>query len=222
MVYFFQITRTLQQMGLACLLIILSANYAKAAQDNPQVSLTTDLGVIVIELYPQQAPLTVANFLAYVDSKFYDGTIFHRVIPGFVVQGGGMTFEFAGKPTRDPIKNESNNGLKNEYKTLSMARTQHPDSATSQFFINLQANPSLDATASKPGYAVFGKVVSGMEVVEKIVAEPRGMYRAFPEAPNYAVRILKAVRMDKAEKVSETKTVPMKNKAVSDALVTKP
>ena len=196
---------------------------ATAAQQNPQVALKTDLGMIVIELYPKEAPITVANFLEYVDSKFYDGTIFHRVIPGFVVQGGGMDFQFAGRATRDPIKNESNNGLKNEYKTLSMARTDDPDSATSQFFINLRANPSLDAKENKPGYAVFGKVVEGMDVVEKIVAEPRGMFRAFPDAPNYAVRILNATRVDKnnreAEKPEAPKKDSLKNSNVSDALV---
>lgn len=189
------------------------------AQQNPQVTLKTDLGTIVVELYPKEAPITVANFLEYVDSKFYDGTIFHRVIPGFVVQGGGMNFEFAGKPTRDPIKNESNNGLKNEYKTLSMARTNDPDSATSQFFINLRANPSLDAKEGKPGYAVFGIVVEGMDVVEKIVAEPRGMFRAFPDAPNYAVRILSATRVDASTQKTTEKKDPLKNSNVSNALV---
>ena len=209
------------QKTMAILLLSLVSSLV-AAQQNPQVSLKTDLGTIVIELYPKEAPITVANFLAYVDSKFYDGTIFHRVIPGFVVQGGGMNFEFAGKATRDPIKNESNNGLKNDYKTLSMARTTDPDSATSQFFINLRANPSLDAKENKPGYAVFGKVVEGMDVVEKIVAEPRGMFRAFPDAPNYAVRILSATRLDKNNQSATGQTErkdPLKNNNVSDALV---
>ncbi|ARU29916.1 peptidylprolyl isomerase [Cellvibrio sp. PSBB006] len=209
------------QKTMAILLLSLVSSLV-AAQQNPQVSLKTDLGTIVIELYPKEAPITVANFLAYVDSKFYDGTIFHRVIPGFVVQGGGMNFEFAGKATRDPIKNESNNGLKNDYKTLSMARTNDPDSATSQFFINLRANPSLDAKENKPGYAVFGKVVEGMDVVEKIVAEPRGMFRAFPDAPNYAVRILSATRLDKSNQSATGQTErkdPLKNNNVSDALV---
>jgi cyclophilin family peptidyl-prolyl cis-trans isomerase len=209
------------QKTMAILLLSLVSSLV-AAQQNPQVSLKTDLGTIVIELYPKEAPITVANFLAYVDSKFYDGTIFHRVIPGFVVQGGGMNFEFAGKATRDPIKNESSNGLKNDYKTLSMARTNDPDSATSQFFINLRANPSLDAKENKPGYAVFGKVVEGMDVVEKIVAEPRGMFRAFPDAPNYAVRILSATRLDKNNQSATGQTErkdPLKNNNVSDALV---
>ena len=209
------------QKKMAILLLSLVSSLV-AAQQNPQVSLKTDLGTIVIELYPKEAPITVANFLEYVDSKFYDGTIFHRVIPGFVVQGGGMNFEFAGKATRDPIKNESSNGLKNDYKTLSMARTNDPDSATSQFFINLRANPSLDAKENKPGYAVFGKVVEGMDVVEKIVAEPRGMFRAFPDAPNYAVRILSATRLDKNNQSATGQTErkdPLKNNNVSDALV---
>ena len=209
------------QKTMAILLLSLVSSLV-AAQQNPQVSLKTDLGTIVIELYPKEAPITVANFLAYVDSKFYDGTIFHRVIPGFVVQGGGMNFEFAGKATRDPIKNESSNGLKNDYKTLSMARTNDPDSATSQFFINLRANPSLDAKENKPGYAVFGKVVEGMDVVEKIVAEPRGMFRAFPDAPNYAVRILSATRLEKSNQSATGQTErkdPLKNNNVSDALV---
>ena len=209
------------QKTMAILLLSLVSSLV-AAQQNPQVSLKTDLGTIVIELYPKEAPITVANFLEYVDSKFYDGTIFHRVIPGFVVQGGGMNFEFEGKATRDPIKNESGNGLKNDYKTLSMARTNDPDSATSQFFINLRANASLDAKENKPGYAVFGKVVEGMDVVEKIVAEPRGMFRAFPDAPNYAVRILSATRLNKNNQSATSQTErkdPLKNNTVSDALV---
>lgn len=139
------------------------------------------------------------NFLGYVDSKFYDGTIFHRIVPGFVVQGGGMTFDFAEKETRKPIMNESINGLKNDYQSVAMARTQDPDSATTQFYVNLQNNTSLNATETKPGYTVFGKVIAGMEVVEKIAQEPRGMFKAYPEAPNYAVRILQAKRISSAE-----------------------
>lgn len=194
------------------------------AESNPRVALKTDLGTFVIELYPQAAPITVANFLDYVDSKFYDGTIFHRVVPGFVVQGGGMTFDFSSKPTRDPIKNESNNGLGNDYQTVAMARTASPDSASSQFYVNLKNNNALDGSESKPGYTVFGKVVLGMDVVEKIAAEPRGMHRAFPEAPNYAVRVFNATRVDEKfvpdNKMSSKKVEPpMKNTNVSDALV---
>jgi peptidyl-prolyl cis-trans isomerase A (cyclophilin A) len=199
----------------------LLANHVCAADE--RVALKTDLGTVVIELYVKEAPITVANFLEYVDSKFYDGTIFHRVVPGFVVQGGGMTFDFANKPTRDAIKNESANGLGNKYKTVAMARTARPDSATSQFYINLQDNNALDGSAEKPGYTVFGKVVEGMDVVEKIAAEPRGMHRAFPEAPDYAVRILNAFRVDATFKPEEsaqpTVKNPLKNSNVSDALV---
>ncbi|WP_416053931.1 peptidylprolyl isomerase [Marinibactrum halimedae] len=155
----------------------------------------TDLGNIVIELYPKKAPVTVSNFLKYVDSGFYNGTIFHRVIPGFVVQGGGLRFDFGRKETRDPIINESNNGLLNLRGTLSMARFSDPNSATSQFFINLKHNTHLDPNQYNPGYTVFARVVSGMEIVEKIVAEPRGLYRKHPDAPNAPVRILAAKRV---------------------------
>lgn len=166
------------------------------AAENTLVAIKTDLGTFVIEVNPKSAPATVQNFLGYVDAKFYDGTIFHRVVPGFVVQGGGMTFDFAEKETRKPIVNESANGLKNDYKSVAMARQQDPDSATAQFYVNLQNNPGLNATETKPGYTVFGKVVAGMEVIEKIAQEPRGMFKAFPEAPNYAVRVLSATRTD--------------------------
>jgi len=176
------------------LLLLLSLVTPWALAENPKVAIKTDLGTVVIELYAKEAPLTVQNFLAYVDSKFYEGTIFHRVVPGFVVQGGGMTFDFQEKPTNKPIKNESNNGLSNTYQTVAMARYNNPDSATAQFYINLQDNTGLDATNRHPGYTVFGIVVDGMDVVEKIAKEPRGMFKAFPEAPNYAVRILSTSR----------------------------
>ncbi|MDN3639467.1 peptidylprolyl isomerase [Simiduia curdlanivorans] len=164
---------------------------------NPKVQLDTDLGVIVLEVFSDKAPITAANFLTYVDQGFYNGTIFHRVIPGFVVQGGGMTFDFVSKATRDPIANESNNGLLNNYGTLSMARTSHPDSATSQFFINVnvRGNPHLDPQKSMPGYAVFAKVIKGIDVVDAITRQPRGQFRAYPEAPNNPIRIIKASRL---------------------------
>lgn len=198
-----------------------------AAAENPRVELKTDLGTFVIELFPKEAPVTVQNFLAYVDSGFYDGTIFHRVVPGFVVQGGGMTFDFNEKPTNKPIKNESDNGLSNDYKTVAMARTNNPDSATSQFYINLQPNPALDATDRRPGYTVFGKVIEGMDVIEKIAKEPRGMFKAFPEAPNYAVRILNAHRYNSGllhsnDHSEESSASPLVNHNIKDALVTKP
>ncbi|WP_317929308.1 peptidylprolyl isomerase [Halioxenophilus sp. WMMB6] len=160
-----------------------------------QVELETDLGKIVIELYSDKAPVTTANFLKYVDSHFYDGTIFHRVIANFVVQGGGLRYDFTQKETNDPIVNESSNGLLNRRGTLSMARYSDPDSATSQFFINLKDNTNLDPKANKAGYTVFGEVIQGMAVVEAIVAEPQGLYRNYPNAPNAPVRILKAKRL---------------------------
>lgn len=167
-----------------------------ALADNPEVELKTDLGTIRVALYADKAPATVENFLAYVDSGFYNGVIFHRVIPGFMAQTGGHTFDFQKKETREPVVNESDNGLSNKRGTLAMARTSDPDSATSQFFINLVSNARLDAKKDRPGYTVFGEVTAGMEVVEKIAAEPRGRYRSFPDAPNVPVRILTAKRVD--------------------------
>lgn len=165
-----------------------------AKQANPVVVMETSSGKMLIELYPKKAPLSVKNFLSYVDSGFYNGTIFHRVVPGFVVQGGGYTFDFQKKETQAPIKNESDNGLKNLQATLSMARTNNIDSATSQFFINLVDNPFLDSRSENTGYAVFGKVIEGFEAAQKIEKEPRGIHRAHPEAPNYAVIIERAYR----------------------------
>ncbi|TMA51135.1 MAG: peptidylprolyl isomerase A [Deltaproteobacteria bacterium] len=143
-----------------------------AGKGNPMVVLSTSLGDIKIELYQDKAPVTVQNFLEYVKSGYYDGTIFHRVIPGFMVQGGGMTDDMRDKREgqRAAIKNESSNGLKNDTGTLAMARTSAPDSATSQFFISVKDNTFLNKenAADKVGYAVFGKVVEGMDVVKKI------------------------------------------------------
>ncbi|MCP8898840.1 peptidylprolyl isomerase [Gilvimarinus xylanilyticus] len=190
--------------ALAAIALSLGTVTAAADDSDSLVTFNTDLGPMLIELYPEQAPITVANFLQYVDSDFYDGTIFHRVIPGFVVQGGGFTFDFNRKETNEPIKNESDNGLKNTYLTLSMARTNAVDSATSQFFINLKHNESLDGSPEKLGYAVFGKVIKGEAVVEKIVAEPRGIFRSYPDAPNAAVRILESKRGDHMKEFQPT------------------
>jgi cyclophilin family peptidyl-prolyl cis-trans isomerase len=134
----------------------------------PQVLIKTSMGDITVELYADKAPITVKNFLVYVDEKAYDKTVFHRVIDGFMVQGGGFTADGNEKPTHDPIKLESNNGLKNEKYTLAMARTTVPDSATNQFFINVNNNEFLNYGARDAGYAVFGKVIKGMDVVDKI------------------------------------------------------
>lgn len=143
---------------------------------HPSVEMKTTLGTIVIELYEDKAPKTVDNFLQYVKDGFYNGTVFHRVVPGFVVQGGGFDKTENQKPTRAPIPNEAANGVKNGRGTLSMARTMDPNSATSQFFINLSDNAMLDFRDPSPrgiGYAVFGKVVSGMEVVDKMATVER-------------------------------------------------
>lgn len=214
------------QVATTCVLVAMLAGTLNAqAAKNPQVELITDHGRVLIELYPEEAPITVANFLEYVDSKFYDGTIFHRVVPNFVVQGGGMTFDFSEKPTREPIKNESKNGLRNIYKSVAMARHTRPNSATSQFYVNLKPNPGLDANSKGPGYTVFGMVIEGIEVIEKIASEPRGMFKAHPEAPNYAVRILSAKRFDPSAATANSNTSastranPMVNQRIKDALV---
>ena len=134
----------------------------------PRVALETNHGTIVLELNPEKAPITVANFLQYAERGWYDGTIFHRVIDGFMIQGGGFTADMQKKITRPEIENESKNGLSNKRGTISMARTGDPHSATAQFFINLLDNKGLDAEGDSWGYAVFGKVVEGMEVVDSI------------------------------------------------------
>ena len=166
---------------------------------NPKVLMKTSKGDIVIELYPDKAPVTVQNFLSYVDDKFFDGTIFHRVIKGFMIQGGGLTPEMKEKAQKRPaIKNEADNGLKNLRGTVAMARNPEINSATSQFFINLVDNPFLDHVPSdqaKFGYAVFGKVVQGMEVVDAIAnveTTSKGMYRDVPVEP---VLIISVSRM---------------------------
>lgn len=137
-------------------------------ETNPKVKLETSQGDIVIELYPKEAPITTANFLQYVDEEHYDGTIFHRVIGGFMIQGGGYTPDGIEKPTRESIKLESDNGLKNDIYTIAMARTSVPDSATAQFFINSVDNDFLNYAPGNPGYAVFGRVTEGTSVVDAI------------------------------------------------------
>jgi cyclophilin family peptidyl-prolyl cis-trans isomerase len=141
------------------------------AQDkkNPVVVMDTSMGKITIELFADKAPITVKNFLRYTDEKYYDGLIFHRVIPDFMIQGGGFTPGMKKeKDPHDPIKNEAGNGLSNKRGTIAMARTNDPDSATAQFFINVKDNPGLDRAGNKAGYAVFGQVIDGLGVVEKI------------------------------------------------------
>jgi peptidyl-prolyl cis-trans isomerase A (cyclophilin A)/peptidyl-prolyl cis-trans isomerase B (cyclophilin B) len=153
----------------AALLCGLALSSTVLAADMPKVSLKTSMGEIVLELDPEKAPITVANFLQYVKSGFYKGTIFHRVIDGFMIQGGGYDVKMAGKKTNKPIKNESDNGLKNVTYSIAMARTQDHDSATSQFFINVGDHPDLDYPGRDgSGYTVFGKVIEGQDVVDKI------------------------------------------------------
>lgn len=166
---------------------------ALAAGKNPVVLMETSLGNVKIELYPQKAPVTVKNFLDYVKSGFYSGTIFHRVINGFMIQGGGFTADLKQKPTKAPIKNEADNGLKNDRGTIAMARTGDPNSASSQFFINVVNNDNLNRP--KPdgfGYTVFGKVIEGMDVVDKIKAVPTGFSKGFRDVPQTPVVIKSA------------------------------
>ena len=159
-----------------------------------QVDLQTNKGTIRIELDDAKAPVSSQNFLAYVDAGHYDGTVFHRVIPGFMVQGGGFEPGMKQKPTQAPIANEANNGLKNDHYTLAMARTSAPHSATAQFFINVQDNPRLDAANARDGngYAVFGKVIAGMDVVDKIRAVPTSSKGMHDDVPMMPVTINKA------------------------------
>lgn len=166
---------------------------------NSKIRFSTRLGDIEIGLYDDKAPKTVENILAYVDSGHFAGTTFHRVIPGFVVQGGGLTPEMEQKPTRAPIENEANNGLKNKRGTLSMARTPDPNSATSQFFINLADNSFLDFSSETPqgwGYAVFGEVINGMDVVDKMATLQTGSRYGHQDVPVDDVLIDKAERID--------------------------
>jgi peptidyl-prolyl cis-trans isomerase A (cyclophilin A) len=156
------------------------AGQKAAKKGNPTVVIKTSAGTIEAVLYQDKAPISVENILKYVKDKHYDGTIFHRVIPNFMIQGGGFTVQFAQKKTLDPIKNEAKNGLKNERGTLAMARTGEVDSATCQFFINLKHNNFLDHGVRDFGYAVFGKVTKGMDVVDKIAAVPTGAKGPFP------------------------------------------
>jgi peptidyl-prolyl cis-trans isomerase B (cyclophilin B) len=159
------------------------------ADSHPQVAIDTNHGRIVLELDAEAAPDTVANFLGYVDQGFYDGTLFHRVIPGFMVQGGGFDADMNQKPTGDPVRNEADNGLKNEVGAIAMARTQDPHSATAQFFINVNDNEFLNHTAPSMqgwGYTVFGRVVDGMDTVRDIEAVPTGrsgMHQDVPQEP---------------------------------------
>jgi peptidyl-prolyl cis-trans isomerase A (cyclophilin A) len=168
----------------AAALVIATTAGTSWAQKAPRVKLSTSAGDIVVELDPDKAPKTVENFLQYVNDKHYDGTVFHRVIDGFMIQGGGFTADLKQKPTRAPIPLEAKNGLKNEKYTIAMARTSDPNSATSQFFINVKDNPNLDApNPDGHGYTVFGKVVSGADVVDKIRTARTGVKDGMQDVP---------------------------------------
>lgn len=171
-------------------------------KEAPMVKLVTSAGDITLELYPDKAPATVENFLRYVDEGFYNGTVFHRVIRNFMIQGGGFGADLSRKQTKAPIKNEAANALKNDRGTIAMARTNVPDSATSQFFINTVNNASLDFRDPSPmgiGYCVFGRVVEGMDVVDAIQAVPTGRRDGMGDVPVEDVVIKEAIRVETPE-----------------------
>jgi len=186
---------------------LLGAGQGIAADKNPVVVLDTSMGTIKIELLADKAPVTVKNMLSYVDDKFYDGTIFHRVMKGFMIQGGGLDRGIKEKNTKDPIKNEASNGLENKRGTVAMARTPAPDSATAQFFINHADNAFLDKENARDrfGYCVFGKVIDGMDVVDKIAdvqvrsaqgTDKNGRAQTFDNVPAQEV-VIKSIRLEK-------------------------
>ena len=166
--------------------------FKEHVMDMPIVQFDTNMGTITLELNQQAAPVTVANFIDYVESGHYDGTIFHRVIDGFMIQGGGMDANMNEKRTGTPIKNEADNGLKNDVGTIAMARTSDPHSATAQFFINVKNNDFLNYSSPSPqgwGYAVFGKVIDGMDVVNQIKSVPTGRYGYHADVPTTPIVI---------------------------------
>jgi cyclophilin family peptidyl-prolyl cis-trans isomerase len=170
----------------------------EATVDNPKVVITTSEGDITIELFADKAPVTVENFLAYVNSGFYNDTIFHRVIPNFMIQGGGFTADMAQKATSDPIVNESGNRVHNTRGTIAMARTSDPNSATSQFFINQRSNLQLDWAPGREGYTVFGEVIGGMDIVDFITTAPTGRSNMMNDVPVEIV-VIKGVTLQQAQ-----------------------
>lgn len=177
----------------AALVACLALSVAAEAR-NPHVVMETSMGTVKLELFEKEAPISVKNFLAYVNSGFYSGTLFHRVINGFMIQGGGFNSDFRQKPTNAPIRNEAANGLKNLRGTIAMARTGAPDSATSQFFINVVNNDMLNRPSPDGfGYAVFGKVVEGMDVVDRIKAVRTGFSHGMPDVPEQPV-VIKSIK----------------------------
>lgn len=180
-----------------CLLLGGIAVSAGASAGNTKVLLETSLGNVKVELFTGKSPGTVKNFLAYVGAGFYNGTTFHRVIPGFMIQGGGFSADMKEKPTGKPIRNEAVNGLKNDRGTIAMARTADPDSATGQFFINVVNNDGLNRPMPDGhGYAVFGKVIAGMDVVDRIAGVRTGVRKGMPDVPIESV-VIKSVKVVK-------------------------
>jgi peptidyl-prolyl cis-trans isomerase B (cyclophilin B) len=182
-------------LGLIAFALVATANADEKTPSNPRVALETSMGKVVLELFADKAPVTVANFLAYVKSGFYDGTVFHRVIPDFMIQGGGFTAGMKKKPANPPIVNEADSGLRNERGTIAMARTSDPHSATCQFFINTKDNAFLNHRGKNSkgwGYAAFGKVLEGMEVVDAVSKVPTGTRGPFRDVPVEPVVIQKA------------------------------
>lgn len=183
----------MKRLVLAACSLLLAGNLLAA--ENPRVLLNTSMGEIELELEAEKAPISVENFLGYVERGFYDGTVFHRIIPGFMVQGGGFDEGLNQKPTRQPIKNEADNGLHNVRGTVAMARTQNINSATSQFFINHRDNDFLDHGSRDFGYAVFAKVVRGMDVVDQIAQVPTGNRTMMQNVPLQPVKIVSAKKL---------------------------
>ena len=187
-----------KMLSVVALICLVAGIACAGGKKNPVVTMETNLGKIKIELFEKEAPISVKNFLEYTKSGFYSGTIFHRVMPGFMAQGGGFTADRKQKPTSAPIKNEAANGLKNDRGTIAMARTSAPDSATSQFFINVANNDMLNRPSPDgAGYAVFGKVVEGMDVVDKIVSvktqNANMVFQNLPETP-VVIKSVKVVK----------------------------
>ena len=179
--------------------------------NHPQIEFRTNLGSFVVELYPDKAPRTVENFMAYVRSGYYEGTIFHRVIDKFIIQGGGLTSNMASKPTFAPVPSESQNGLRNEAGSLAMARAFNPDSATSQFFINLDDNKMLNYYKPEPalmGYTVFGKVIRGMDIAKKIGRIPTQVLGKLSDVPQETIVIEKAVLLETPIMAEESNRIP--------------
>ncbi len=195
---FFSLTGLLGLLGLSVSPVYADTAADTSSKSQARVGFETTVGSFVVEIDLEQAPVTSANFLAYVDADFYDGLVFHRVIPGFVVQGGGYTTQGAQPPTNSPIVYEGDNGLDNDRGTIAMARTQDPDSASSQFYVNLVDNDSLNHSAMKPGYTVFGRVIVGMDTIDRIADLTRSDsgWNAASGAPSRPVEIVSAKRTD--------------------------